>query len=202
MDWTDERTKRLKQLWAEGLSASQIAARLGGVTRSAVIGKSYRLCLTPRKSSNPEQNKNKRRAAHLRKMERQKAIGSVERPPHLPRINAKSGGLRAGTADDVARAAAEFARIQAEAAARQDVVRVRSILDLEPHHCRWPIGEPTRGFCGHRKAPGTSYCEAHLARSKRGAVWPNDRVIFSGSAARISIDPERSIAELLETVAA
>ena len=37
MAWTDERVELLKKLWAEGLSASQIAGRLGGVTRNAVI---------------------------------------------------------------------------------------------------------------------------------------------------------------------
>ncbi len=29
----------LKRLWSEGLSASQIAGELGGITRNAVIGK-------------------------------------------------------------------------------------------------------------------------------------------------------------------
>ena len=43
MAWTDERVELLKKLWAEGLSASQIAGRLGGVTRNAVIGKVHRL---------------------------------------------------------------------------------------------------------------------------------------------------------------
>ena len=38
MNWTDERVEQLKKLWAEGLSASQIAAQLGGVSRNAVIG--------------------------------------------------------------------------------------------------------------------------------------------------------------------
>ena len=40
MSWTDERVSRLAKLWADGLSASQIAAELGGMTRNAVIGKS------------------------------------------------------------------------------------------------------------------------------------------------------------------
>ena len=48
MNWTDERVEALKTLWAEGLSASQIAARLGGVTRNAVIGKVHRLKLSSR----------------------------------------------------------------------------------------------------------------------------------------------------------
>ena len=48
MSWTDERTEKLKKLWAEGLSASQIANQLGGVTRNAVIGKVHRLGLSGR----------------------------------------------------------------------------------------------------------------------------------------------------------
>ena len=48
MSWTDERVEMLKKLWADGLSASQIAAQLGGITRNAVIGKVHRLGLSGR----------------------------------------------------------------------------------------------------------------------------------------------------------
>src|SRR5205085_4411379 len=48
VSWTDERIETLKKLWSEGLSASQIAAELGGVTRNAVIGKVHRLGLSGR----------------------------------------------------------------------------------------------------------------------------------------------------------
>lgn len=48
MAWTDERVEQLKKLWSEGLSASQIAKQLGGVTRNAVIGKVHRLGLSGR----------------------------------------------------------------------------------------------------------------------------------------------------------
>ena len=51
MAWNDERVELLKKLWAEGLSASQIASRLGGVTRNAVIGKVHRLGLSGRATS-------------------------------------------------------------------------------------------------------------------------------------------------------
>ena len=51
MAWTDERVELLKKLWADGLSASQIAGRLGGVTRNAVIGKVHRLGLSGRATS-------------------------------------------------------------------------------------------------------------------------------------------------------
>lgn len=48
--WTGFREDRLTQLWGEGYSASQVAKTLtaefgGGLTRSAVIGKVYRLRL-------------------------------------------------------------------------------------------------------------------------------------------------------------
>src|SRR4030081_2846895 len=51
MNWTDERVETLKKLWADGLSASQIAAELGGITRNAVIGKVHRLGLSGRAKS-------------------------------------------------------------------------------------------------------------------------------------------------------
>ena len=43
----DRRTGRaLEEAWADGLSASQIAGELGGITRNAVIGKVHRLGLS------------------------------------------------------------------------------------------------------------------------------------------------------------
>jgi len=50
MSWTDERIDRLKALWSEGNTASQIADDLGGVSRNAVIGKAHRLGLAARPS--------------------------------------------------------------------------------------------------------------------------------------------------------
>src|SRR5580704_4323380 len=50
MNWSDDRVEQLKTLWTEGLSASQIARALGGVTRNAVIGKVHRLGLAGRAS--------------------------------------------------------------------------------------------------------------------------------------------------------
>jgi GcrA cell cycle regulator len=50
MSWTDERIDQLKNLWEKGLTASQIAEQLGGVSRNAVIGKAHRLGLKSRPS--------------------------------------------------------------------------------------------------------------------------------------------------------
>jgi GcrA cell cycle regulator len=45
MSWTPERVDKLKELWGNGNTASQIASIIGEVTRNAVIGKAYRLNL-------------------------------------------------------------------------------------------------------------------------------------------------------------
>ena len=50
MSWTDERIETLRKLWEKGLTASQIADDLGGVSRNAVIGKAHRLGLKSRPS--------------------------------------------------------------------------------------------------------------------------------------------------------
>ena len=50
MSWTDERIERLKEMWSRGITASQIADELGGVSRNAVIGKAHRLGLQARPS--------------------------------------------------------------------------------------------------------------------------------------------------------
>ena len=53
LTWSDDRVEQLKKLWEAGLSASQIAAELGNVTRNAVIGKVHRLGLSGRAKSPP-----------------------------------------------------------------------------------------------------------------------------------------------------
>jgi len=46
MSWTEEKVKKLKDLWGHGQTASQIAEIIGGVSRNAVIGKAHRLNLS------------------------------------------------------------------------------------------------------------------------------------------------------------
>ena len=50
MSWTDERIETLKKMWDSGMTATQIAEELGGVSRNAVIGKAHRLGLPARPS--------------------------------------------------------------------------------------------------------------------------------------------------------
>src|SRR5438094_9450001 len=64
MSWTDERIERLKKMWHDGATASQIADGLGGVSRNAVIGKAHRLGLEQRPSPvKPGEEKEAKKAA-------------------------------------------------------------------------------------------------------------------------------------------
>src|SRR5271165_4392875 len=45
--WTDDDIELLKRLWAAGETAETIASRLDGLSRSAVLGKIFRLRLGP-----------------------------------------------------------------------------------------------------------------------------------------------------------
>ena len=64
MSWTDERIDTLKTMWEKGMTASQIAETLGGVSRNAVIGKAHRLGLQARPSPvKPNEPEGRSRAA-------------------------------------------------------------------------------------------------------------------------------------------
>jgi len=51
MSWNSEREEKLRQLWKQGHSGSEIAKILGNTTRNAVIGKAHRLKLPARSIS-------------------------------------------------------------------------------------------------------------------------------------------------------
>ena len=59
MSWTEEKVEKLKKLWGNGNTASQIAEIIGGISRNAVIGKAHRLNLSAKiKTRAATSNKN------------------------------------------------------------------------------------------------------------------------------------------------
>ncbi|HEY4773216.1 MAG TPA: GcrA family cell cycle regulator [Xanthobacteraceae bacterium] len=142
MSWTEERVARLKQLWAEGLSASRIANELGGVTRNAVIGKVHRLGLSGRA----------------------KAPSSAAPRPRKPRAH---GMLRARPALRGNTALAYDLDLDAEPDLTENVIPIGqrcSLLELGEGKCRWPIGDPGSPdffFCGGKSVEGLPYCGYH-----------------------------------------
>jgi GcrA cell cycle regulator len=143
MSWTDERVELLKKLWTDGLSASQIAAELGGVTRNAVIGKVHRLGLSGR--GQPTSSIKRQRRTHSSGIRRVRQMISV--------------GNLALKADAMA---------EAEPQPRRNVVvpipRKLSIFQLTERTCKWPLGDPGHEdfhFCGHDSLENLPYCEYH-----------------------------------------
>ncbi len=156
MAWTEDRVEILTKLWADGLSASQIAKQLGGVTRNAVIGKVHRLGLSGRaKPSNPAKKAARkptapraRTSARTKTPSAPRAPRSVVAPrPAPPPIEAKP------------MANGEFA----------------TILTITEHMCKWPIGDPSTSefrFCGRKTEDKEEpYCTAH----SRVAYQPSRR---------------------------
>src|ERR1700680_672335 len=135
LTWSDDRVEQLKKLWEAGLSASQIAAELGNVTRNAVIGKVHRLGLSGRakspSSSVPRQRKPRTHGHMMR----------IARP-----------GIRGNTA--LATMRAYDTDLESEPALIENIIPLGqrcSILELTDSKCRWPIGDPSSTdffFCG------------------------------------------------------
>src|SRR5207302_95043 len=146
MSWTDERVEMLKKLWADGLSASQIAAELGGITRNAVIGKVHRLGLSGRaKSPSSASPRPRKPRAH----------------PHMLRVS------RPSMRGNVALAHAYEYEMESEPELLDNVIPIgqrRTILELTEETCRWPIGDPGTAeffFCGGQTTTGLPYCSFH-----------------------------------------
>ncbi|MES1156730.1 MAG: GcrA family cell cycle regulator [Alphaproteobacteria bacterium] len=137
MGWTEERVNTLRKLWAEGLSASQIAKQLGGVTRNAVIGKVHRLGLAGRATPSRPAKRPVRAA-------RPRVIG-----PTAPRMRPPS--------------AMPLVVVPQLEPLKDETGRTASVLTLNESMCKFPIGDPNEAdfaFCGRASSCGP-YCQDH-----------------------------------------
>ena len=159
MNWTDERVEMLKKLWADGLSASQIAAQLGNVTRNAVIGKVHRLKLSGRgktTSSAP----------------RVKKAPSASSAPRASSGRSQSSRMSSHS-HSVGNAALKMqyvtiARAQTVAEISPlfivPVSRELKLVQLTETTCKWPKGDPMQddfSFCGNDAPDSSPYCSYH-----------------------------------------
>ena len=146
LTWSDERVEQLKKLWEAGLSASQIAAELGNVTRNAVIGKVHRLGLSGRAKSPSSAAPRQRKARPAQHMMR------VARP--ISRGN-------------TALAQAFEVELEPDPIAYDNVVPMSqrlTLLELNEATCHWPIGDPSSSdffFCGGKALHSLPYCAHH-----------------------------------------
>jgi len=146
MAWTDDRVEILKKLWIEGLSASQIANEMGGVTRNAVIGKVHRLGLSGRATpSRPPRPRPKPAPARSR-------VAAASKPS-------------AGTAPVAPRPEVQVAPIEPK---RLPSGEFATVLTLTSKLCKWPIGDPAKPgfkFCGRVSDDKAPYCTEHAAQA-------------------------------------
>jgi GcrA cell cycle regulator len=171
MSWTEERIERLKKMWHDGATASQIADELGGVSRNAVIGKAHRLGLEQRPSPvKPGEEKEVKKPApsapaaaapapRPTKAETPKAGASAPAAtaspaaPHAaaphrsgPEIQYRSigpgGFVRQGPGDQQAPIPPAPPRRLVPAKPSPEVADKTSLLELNDRICKWPIGHP------------------------------------------------------------
>jgi GcrA cell cycle regulator len=153
MAWNDERVELLKKLWSEGLSASQIAGRLGGVTRNAVIGKVHRLGLSGRATTSrmKSHRPRARTAAAARRMQPKSRFAPQGNPAFRQLYHPEAEPFMATVEELVI-----------------PLKERRTIQTLTECSCRWPIGDPQTAdfhFCGKNKVTGLPYCEFHARRA-------------------------------------
>ena len=148
MSWTDERIELLRRLWLEEFSASRIAAELGGVSRSAVIGKIHRLGLQGRGQP----------TMAVKRQCRPRASGGQKswRPPSIGNTALKAVPERLGKSfiPEVVPLAKKL-----------------TFAKLTERTCKWPIGDPGHQefhFCGHDSLDAMPYCRYHARLAYRG----------------------------------
>jgi len=171
MGWTEERVELLKKLWLEGLSASQIAGVIGKVHRLKLSGRAKPANSTPRVRQAPRPAA--RRVASP-------SSGGV-------RSGGFGGGSNLGATMKSARPMSAGGAIQGATALKMDeqfavememapaaaelfipVEQRLTLLQLNEHTCKWPIGDPLTPdfyFCGQHSDEGKPYCEFHSRRA-------------------------------------
>ena len=138
MSWTEEKVESLKKLWGSGKPASQIAEILGGISRTAVIGKAHRLNLSAKiktRSATSNQNfdnsiseKNTQISKKGRRSKFKSLIIEKDFEPENP----------------------------------------KQLEELTDNDCKYPIGHPNEKdfyFCGRTSLKDFSYCKLHLLYS-------------------------------------
>lgn len=134
-DWTDDHIEKLKNLWTEGNSASQIARALGGgLSRNAVIGKLSRMGFTgggtPKRQSQPR--------------------------PQAPKVVKTLRSAELEAADIIA-------KMDEPPSFRVSIEDIGYGMCRWPHGD--PGNLETFHFCGHRAELASPYCPYHTRRS-------------------------------------
>ena len=205
MSWTEERIERLKKMWHDGATASQIADELGGVSRNAVIGKAHRLGLEQRPSPVKAGEEKEAKKATPPSAVPKPAAPKPEAEPPAPapaaaapapghptprpqrqltpqelqyRSIGPGGFIRQGPGEQQAPIPPAPPRRLVPAKPSPEVADKTSLLDLNDRICKWPLGhpgEPDFHFCGEPANPGFPYCVQHCGVAYQAQLPRRDR---------------------------
>lgn len=144
MAWTEKMVEDLRQMWLEGLTASEIAKNLG-VSKNSIVGKVHRLCLTARPSPI------KKKDGDMPEVElfKEQAPATENAPANVQKQTC----------------AAEVSESAAVEKSTEPALGIK-LVNLDSHTCRWPLGDPRDdnfGFCGKKVRAGQTYCDEHSA---------------------------------------
>jgi len=177
MSWTEDRVATLTQMWLAGFSASQIAGRIGGVSRNAVIGKVTRLGIADRgRPAEPRAPAPAKRVAD--RACRPSPQGAAKRLEDARLRVASISEALVGPAVVVV----EKSRRHGVTMAAEALKGTATLFDLGAHMCKWPIGEPTAegfSFCGRPAGEKAVYCSEH-ARVAYKPTPPRDKTVRKG----------------------
>jgi GcrA cell cycle regulator len=144
-DWSPSEIETLQQNW-QWKSASQIAVMLENRTRNSVIGQVNRL-----------RAMGKMPARMLKRYVEEPAFNRT--PPKqtpIPRLPKPRNNMNEIKSLPVIPPPLEI----------EDAGRPVILVELEDHHCRWPLGDPREpgfGFCARARVAGMPYCPGHCA---------------------------------------
>lgn len=131
---TQERIRRIKEFWHPGITSTEIARTLG-VTRNSVIGifKRHAEALKPCRLEPKNSRRTPSETSNAKPRVRVKAVMRKPEPEPEPEL---------------------------EPEAPPEPLHL-SLMDLERHHCRFPLGDGPHTFCGNERKQGSSYCSYH-----------------------------------------
>lgn len=177
--WTEMAVYALKRYTSSGMTARQVAAAISAefgatITRNAIVGQWSRRGLSKKKTTVKRTD-----LTPCKKRNGGAAIAGLKRVIRSERRDARRNGSYGGLAVKIISRhgdvpppppGGEIRDLSPETNDRP----VIGLLDLEPHHCRWPVGDPGQpgfGFCGaEREGPLTPYCCEHHQRASNGRV--------------------------------
>jgi GcrA cell cycle regulator len=216
-EWHPEQSAALAEMWRADVAVAEIVSTLQSkfnedLTYKAVLAKAASMELPRRRAINPnrplwtDEAKDRLRFLYAdpqrlsasiiaRRMNeefgasltRNAIVGQIDRLG-LPKRGRAPAAIRVPRVrvvrGQVIRAAAPIVDIDDQ---QIPIDQRKTLLELERHHCRWPVGDPQADlfFCGAVKLDDHSYCAAHHHRSlnytrpARHFAFPDQRSRFA-----------------------